>query len=176
MDQETTQTATITSPSAPASSPAPAATATQGTQPVTVSGTASITFVEDAKTFSVPVGTNIRKFAKANGIEIYSGVTKYTNCLGNGLCGTCRVGIDPTDAAGPLTFFERFTLGKDAGKLRLACQTSVAGDCKIKLKPAHDYAEVHKNILINGSLIGAFSLMMLALLVLVFFDVIGKWF
>ncbi len=144
--------------------------------PAAPSGTFSVTFVEDGKTFSAPAGANIRKFAKANGIKIYTGVTEYTNCLGNGLCGTCRISVDPTVAAGPLSFFERFTLGKDAGKLRLACQSTVTGDCKIKLKPAYDYAEVHKNILVNGSLIGAFSLMMLGILAMVFFDVIGKWF
>ncbi|HZV13586.1 MAG TPA: 2Fe-2S iron-sulfur cluster-binding protein [Candidatus Kapabacteria bacterium] len=162
MDQATTQTAT------PA--PAPAA------QTTTAPGMASITFVEDNKTFQVPTGTNIRKFAKANGITIYTGWTKYTNCLGNGLCGTCRVSVDPTDNAGPLTFFERFTLGNNAGKFRLACQSKVTGDCKVKLKPAYDYAEVHKNTIINGSLIGAFSLMMLGLLGMIFFDIAGKWF
>ena len=167
MDEVTTQPTTVTATPAPA----PAAT-----QTATAPGMVSITFVEDNKTFQVPAGTNIRKFAKANGIEIYKGIAKYTNCLGNGLCGTCRVAVDPSAAAGPLTFFERFTLGKDAGKLRLSCQSKLEGDCKIKLKPAHDYSEVHKSILVNGGLIGAFSLMMIALLGMMFFDLAGKWF
>ena len=153
-----------------------AATPAGVSQQATIAHSFSLSFVEDGKSFSVPSGTNIRKFAKANDIALYSGVTQFTNCFGNGLCGTCRVAADPSASAGPITFFERFTLGKDAGKLRLACQTKISGDCKVKLKPARDYAEVHKNILINGSLIGAFSLMMLGILALVFFDVIGKWF
>ncbi len=134
----------------------------------------TVTFVEDGKSLSIPKGMSIRKLAKKNGVKIQIGTAAWANCLGNGLCGTCRVSVDPAASVTPPTFFERFTLGRDCGKLRLACQTKVTAAVNVKIKPALDYAEVHRNVVFQSVLIGAFSLMMLGFVVMMLFDIAGK--
>ncbi len=50
-----------------------------------------ITFVNDKKEIEVLAGANLREEALKAGVEVYSGLDKYLNCRGHGLCGTCRV-------------------------------------------------------------------------------------
>ena len=45
----------------------------------------------DGVEIEVPEGSNLRQVAMANGIQVYPGITKLLNCLGNGTCGTCRM-------------------------------------------------------------------------------------
>jgi ferredoxin len=137
------------------------------------SGAPTVTFVENSKTVANAGGVTLRKLAKANGVDIQTGWTSWANCMGNGLCGTCRVNVDPAAAVTPPTFFERFTLGKDAGRLRLACQTKATGEVKVKIKPALDYADVHRNVIVQSALIGMFSLIMVGFLAILAIDLLG---
>jgi ferredoxin len=55
-------------------------------------------------------------------------------CGGNGFCTSCRIELigDP-GALSPVTALERERLGKDAGRLRLACQCVVRGRVQLRI-------------------------------------------
>ncbi len=102
-----------------------------------------LTLVNEGKTIEVAEGENLRKVLVKNGISPYKGIEKALNCLGNGLCGTCRVEIvegknapalSPQDElilAGLMPFYAR-KVGKH---VRLSCQTKVTKDLEIKTYP-----------------------------------------
>lgn len=165
MATDTTTASVSSSISTPESVPA-AATSSPGSP--------NVTFVEDARTCAGSSGTTIRKIAKANGVAIQTGTAAWANCRGLGVCGTCRVNIDPAANVSAPNFWERFTLGKDCGKQRLACQAKITGDISVKLKPARDYSEIYRTVLVQSSMIGAFSLLMLGFLVVMLLDIVGS--
>lgn len=106
----------------------------------------TITFVKEKKTVEVPAGANLRKEALKAGVQLYPFPHNYVNCLGLGLCTSCRVnvkkGLENCSSQGifekvsmvsnPLTFFAR--LGNEK-TLRLACQLQVNGDVEVETKP-----------------------------------------
>ena len=106
-----------------------------------------VTFVNEKQEVEVPQGANLRREALKAGVAIYPGVNRYLNCMGLGLCGTCRVlvkkGMENLNkktllerinlAAHPLTMFA--AIGKE-DEMRLSCQVRVNGDCTIETKPA----------------------------------------
>lgn len=77
---------------------------------------------------SVRVGAlaNLRRTALLAGVPLYNGLARATNCRGMGVCGTCRVKVEPAEAVTPPTFKER--LRGCTGPYRLACQTRVASN------------------------------------------------
>jgi ferredoxin len=55
-------------------------------------------------------------------------------CGGRGFCTSCRVEV--VDGAGnlsPVSALERERLGRDAGRLRLACQTRLLGEAAVRV-------------------------------------------
>lgn len=106
----------------------------------------TVTFVSDKKSIEVPEGSNLRKQARKNGIELYAGPHRYVNCRGNGVCCSCRVhvkkGVENLSKPGfwerlntwinPLGFFSR--IGHE-DEMRLACQAKVYGDCEVEARP-----------------------------------------
>ncbi len=106
----------------------------------------TITFVNEKKTLEVPAGANLRREAIKAGVQLYPFPHNYLNCLGNGLCTSCRVivkkGLENCSQqstfekvsmiTNPLTFFARLGHEKD---LRLACQMQVNGDIEVQTKP-----------------------------------------
>lgn len=110
----------------------------------------SVTFVNEKKTIEVSEGANLRRAARQHGIELYSGVHRYLNCHGLGLCASCQVVVRKGGEnvsrhgwweklrllAGPLTFFSR--LGREK-ELRLACRTRVEGDVEVETHPSVDW-------------------------------------
>ncbi|HEY4262779.1 MAG TPA: hypothetical protein VGM98_21650 [Schlesneria sp.] len=107
----------------------------------------TITFVKEKKTVEVPVGANLRKEALKAGVQLYPFPHNYLNCMGFGMCHSCRVtikkGVENVSPQGifekasmniinPLTFFAR--LGNEK-TLRLACQMQVNGDVEVETKP-----------------------------------------
>jgi len=139
-------------------------------------GYAPVTFVEDDVIIVAPIGKNLRKLALENNIELYGDVMKLLNCRGLGLCTSCRVSADPNDALTPPTAMEKVHLIRDNPKYRLSCQCEVMGPVKVSTKPAKDYGKLMNNFVRNASLFGFFSLIMLLLLLVIGFDVVGKWF
>jgi len=115
-----------------------------------------IKFVKEKIEVEVPEGANLRQEAIKAGVNVYKGlngigetVNKYANCLGLGVCGTCRVlitkGMDHTN---PKSLLERIKfkapvpdpiaclafIGNEA-TMRLACQTTVHGDIEVLTGP-----------------------------------------
>src|SRR5579862_1462823 len=52
-----------------------------------------ITFVNEKKEIEIPAGSNLREESRKAGVEVHPWIFKYPglNCMGNGLCATCRV-------------------------------------------------------------------------------------
>ena len=89
-----------------------------------------IHFVKENKTINVNAGTNLRKAAKACGVQIYRGKGKLLNCHGLGLCGECVIEVETTDSLSPKKRGEdkRLTQKKKNGEnRRLACQCQAFG-------------------------------------------------
>jgi ferredoxin len=135
----------------------------------------AVDFVNQHKTAYVPAGGNLRDAAVAQGVQVYYDINKYVNCFGLGHCGTCRFKAD-AKAPGALsdpTWQEQFTLGDEVGKVRLACQTAVLGDCTVDNSNAEEFGKVRHYSVVNGALVGVFSLVMLALIIWIGGDMIG---
>jgi ferredoxin len=117
-----------------------------------------VTFVNEKKEIDVPVGSNLRKEARKAGIAIHgmalsllNPVAQVVNCMGNGMCGTCRVlvkkgmeNLSPRGliekvnvAAHPETML--VAIGKE-DEIRLACQVTVNGDCTIETHPSINWS------------------------------------
>jgi ferredoxin len=94
----------------------------------------TITFVRENIQVEVPEGDHVRYPALENDVPVYCGLWKFANCHGNGLCGTDRVAVAPTNNTNPLTFMEKFWLRKDLKKnpnMRLSCQVEVYGNVTV---------------------------------------------
>ena len=106
----------------------------------------TVTFVNEKKSVEVPPGSNLRREAIKAGIQLYPVPHNYVNCMGFGLCTSCRVmvkkGLENCSNQGlfekvsmtmhPLTFFAR--IGNESN-LRLACQMQVNGDVEVQTQP-----------------------------------------
>jgi ferredoxin len=102
-----------------------------------------LTLVNENKTIEVAEGTNLRKALLKNGISPYLGKDKLFNCLGNGLCGTCRVEIVDGKGAPPMLPQEELALvglmpfyaRKIPKNVRLSCRINVTKDMSVKTYP-----------------------------------------
>lgn len=146
-----------------------------GLQVTPPAGYYAVTFSNQARTVYVRRGGNLRKAAANQGVQVYYDINKYANCFGLGHCGTCRFSPDPKNpqAFSEPTWQERFTLGDDAGKVRLACQTRVFGNATVDNVVAEEFGKVRHYAVVNGALLGAFSIIMLAIIVWMGGDMIG---
>jgi ferredoxin len=94
----------------------------------------TITFVRENKQVQVDEGDSVRYPGLENDVPVYCGMWKMLNCHGNGLCGTDRVAVTPSENTNPLTFMEKFWLRGDLKKnryMRLSCQVQVFGDVSV---------------------------------------------
>ncbi len=100
-------------------------------------------FVHEDKKITVDEGANLRKTARRNGINPYSGLSSIFNCRGNGLCGTCRVEIVDgkgassrnQDEVSALTGLLPFYARSWGNNVRLSCRVQVKGDMQVKTNP-----------------------------------------
>jgi ferredoxin len=74
-------------------------------------------------------GSNLRMVLLKNKVELYNGAAKVINCQGLGTCGTCAVEIEGSVSEPSAMEKLRAPLLKAR---RLACQTSVLGDIRVK--------------------------------------------
>ncbi|MEI8133459.1 MAG: hypothetical protein WCH46_00110 [bacterium] len=139
-------------------------------------GYAPVTFIEDDIVVVAPIGKNLREIAMENNIPLYGDVMQLLNCRGLGLCTSCRVSADPNEGLTPPSGMEKVHLIRDNPKFRLACQCEITGPVNISTKPARDYGKVMNNFVRNVGLLGFFSVIMLLVLMVIGFDVVGKWF
>jgi len=119
-----------------------------------------VNFVNEKQEIEVSAGSNLRKEARKAGIPVHSAalnvidpfgvvdpIVNVLNCMGNGLCGTCRVLVKKgMENLSPKTFMEKANLtahpesmlvaiGHEE-EIRLACQVTVNGDCTIETHPS----------------------------------------
>src|SRR5947208_3498504 len=99
-----------------------------------------VTIVNEKKEIDVPAGANLREELRKHGIEVYKGMARYLNCLGNGGCGTCKILVKKgMENLSPKSVMEKFTfsvhplamlatIGHE-DEMRLSCQCTVNGDC-----------------------------------------------
>lgn len=97
---------------------------------------------EEVVKFQVPAGSNIREVCVENGINVYQSVTRWTNCKGKQLCGTCIVNI----AEGSLftnrkSMDEASTLRENPDSYRLSCVTFAYGDVTVETFPPINAAQ-----------------------------------
>ena len=85
-----------------------------------------VEFPNEDRTIEVPYGANLRRAALDNDIDIYGFPFNISNCRGHGLCGTCKVRVEPETNLNDRTNAEIRKL--KASPLRLACQSTVEGD------------------------------------------------
>jgi ferredoxin len=78
----------------------------------------NVTFANWGKTVKAGPLTDIRSVARHAGISLHDGAARLLNCGGHGLCGTCRVEVEPADGPTPKTKREKGCRGLE----RLACQ------------------------------------------------------
>jgi len=90
-------------------------------------------FVNELLTVEVPQGATLREVAIKHGIEIYRGMWTHINCLGNGICGRCKVWIMTDSSVSHRSARERFH--RIQGKQRLACQVRILGDVEVHTRP-----------------------------------------
>jgi len=105
-----------------------------------------VTLVNEKLELEVPPGANLREECRKAGVSVYSGLEKYLNCQGFGLCGTCLVFVQKgMENLGPKTLREKFsfaahpksllaTIGHE-NEARLSCQVQVNGDCSVETRP-----------------------------------------
>ena len=106
-------------------------------------GLVTITVIENSGTSTetkskirVEPGSNLRQSLSDNGYDVYQSITRFTNCRGKQLCGTCIV--DLTEGAGGTnrkSMDECSTLRENPGGYRLSCVTFVYGDVTVETKP-----------------------------------------
>lgn len=97
----------------------------------------TVTFFTEGKSVQCPEGANLRDTAIACGVSVYKGPAKVFNCRGRGLCGTCKVSIEPLkNVSAPADKELRHPLwGRPQvwANVRLSCQTRVYGDIQVAM-------------------------------------------
>lgn len=94
-----------------------------------------VTFEKEGKTISCNAGNNLRKLAKRNGVDVYSGIWNLLNCRGHGLCTKCEVEVVSENGLSPRTRMEEIQLKDKPLQRRLSCQVIVHGDTVIRTHP-----------------------------------------
>lgn len=86
--------------------------------------------------FMVPYGSNLRDELIARKINVYQSLTRWTNCNGKQLCGTCIVDVaEGIDSCTRRSIDEASTLRENPPTYKLACITNVYGDVVVRLTP-----------------------------------------
>ncbi len=89
----------------------------------------TIEFLIENKKVKVGKYSNLRGATLKNGLEVYVGVDRVTNCSGHGLCGKCIMEIvEGAENLSPRTAVENFQLQGRPANTRLSCQAEVLGD------------------------------------------------
>jgi len=93
---------------------------------------------QDNNPIKIPAkkGTNIRQVLTDNGINVYQSVTRWTNCKGKQLCGTCIVNItEGAPGTNRKSMDEASTLRENPESYRLSCITFAYGDVTVETFP-----------------------------------------
>lgn len=110
----------------------------QPTKPIT------ITVIQDkgspqevTRILQAPQGCNLRKvLVEDHGINVYQSITRWTNCKGKQLCGTCIVNVvDGSRNTNWKSMDEASTLRENPESYRLSCVTFCYGDVTVETFP-----------------------------------------
>lgn len=91
---------------------------------------------ERVVTLQAKAGVNVRQLLVDNEINVYQSVTRWTNCKGKQLCGTCIVNM--AEGAGDTnrkSVDEASTLRENPESYRLSCVTFAYGDITVETFP-----------------------------------------
>jgi ferredoxin len=92
-------------------------------------------FQTEMVTVDVPENTSLREVAMQQGIQLYRGMWTHVNCIGNGVCGRCRVWIlSDSKNLSERSYRERI-VHRVKGSQRLACQVRILGDVEVRTRP-----------------------------------------
>lgn len=81
-------------------------------------------------------GVNIRELLIDNGINVYQSVTRFTNCKGKQLCGTCIVNVaNGLESTNWKSMDEASTLRDNPDSYRLSCVSFAYGDITVETFP-----------------------------------------
>ena len=84
----------------------------------------------------VPYGANLRDELVSRKINVYQSFTRWTNCNGKQLCGTCIVDVTQgVEQCTRRSLDEASTLRENPDTYKLACVTNVYGDITVALMP-----------------------------------------
>jgi ferredoxin len=85
---------------------------------------------------TAPVGSNVRQLLVDNDINVYQSLTRWTNCKGKQLCGTCIVNIaEGSTNTNRKSMDEASTLRENPDSYRLSCITFAYGDVTVETFP-----------------------------------------
>ena len=91
---------------------------------------------EETKYIQAKSGCNVRQVLTDNGINVYQSLTRWTNCKGKQLCGTCIVNIkDGGGSTNRKSLDEGSTLRENPESYRLSCVTFAYGDVTVETFP-----------------------------------------
>jgi ferredoxin len=110
-----------------------------------------VVLVKQKQEIEVPAGSNLRQEMQKSSIDVYPGLTRYLNCRGNGLCGTCKVFVKKgAENLTPKTTLEKAHFNFHPSgmlayighedEIRLSCQVQVNGDCSIENCPEFNWS------------------------------------
>ncbi|KAL9188742.1 hypothetical protein ACHAXT_007120 [Thalassiosira profunda] len=91
---------------------------------------------EATKYIEAKAGCNVRQVLTDNGINVYQSVTRWTNCKGKQLCGTCIVNVaEGAESTNRKSLDEASTLRENPEGYRLSCVTFAYGDVTVETFP-----------------------------------------
>ena len=91
---------------------------------------------EVTKYIQAPAGANVRQTLVDNGINVYQSLTRWTNCKGKQLCGTCIVNVKEGGGdTNRKSIDESSTLRENPESYRLSCVTFAYGDVTVETFP-----------------------------------------
>ena len=97
---------------------------------------------EQIRTLQAEQGVNVRQLLVDNGINVYQSVTRWTNCKGKQLCGTCIVNVsDGSIGTNRKSMDEGSTLRENPDSYRLSCVTFAYGDITVETFPPIEAAQ-----------------------------------
>lgn len=87
-------------------------------------------------------GANIRQTLVDEGINVYQSVTRWTNCKGKQLCGTCIINVvEGSMNTNRKSMDEESTLRENPGSYRLSCVTFAYDDVTVETFPPIEAAQ-----------------------------------
>jgi len=91
---------------------------------------------ETTRVLTAEPGVNLRKLLVDNDINVYQSLTRWTNCKGKQLCGTCIVNVaEGGIGTNRKSMDEASTLRENPDSYRLSCVTFAYGDVTVETFP-----------------------------------------